>query len=132
MAEVCPSSAEHMSEVESLAKDVSSNLTVAATIEEDGTDDALANFTVIDQPMTTEEATDVPRPADDAFEADKENNGVQHGGLQRRRRAVILKVFAVGTCLQTSRPAVPITRYLHPTITVHRWSNQAWWPTQSS
>ena len=73
-----------MSEVESLAKDVSSNLTVAATIEEDGTDDALANFTVIDQPMTTEEATDVPRPADDAFEADKENNGVQHGGLQRR------------------------------------------------
>ena len=63
MAEVCPSSAEHMSEVESLAKDVSSNLTVAATIEEDGTDDALANFTVIDQPMTTEEATDVPRPA---------------------------------------------------------------------
>ena len=119
-----------MSEVESLAKDVSSNLTVAATIEEDGTDDALANFTVIDQPMTTEEATDVPRPADDAFEADKENNGVQHGGLQRRSGD------PQDVCrrnLPSNQPPCgsnnPISAPNHHCAQVVKSS---WWPTQSS
>ena len=73
-----------MAGVDGLVKSVSYYLKVTDTTLENGT---AADTAVLNELMVTEESVDLPTPALDTFEDDKENKGVEQGGLALRSGA---------------------------------------------
>ena len=73
-----------MAGVDGLIESVSYHLAVADTTEESTLDDATANFTVLDEPMDTEEATDSSTLGLANFTSNEENNGPHRGGQHLR------------------------------------------------